>query len=1284
MAHYKKQRRIDRPPHIFAVADQAYRSLIASRRNQSILITGESGAGKTENTKRVIQYLTAITLGAQGGSSLLEEQIVRANPILEAFGNAQTVRNHNSSRFGKFIKIEFNNAGTIAGGNIERYLLEKSRVTHRDPKERSFHIFYQLLAGASPDLKAGLGIAGVPADFDYLKRSNCTVEGINDRAEFEHLVECMRILGLTEEEQRALFSIVAAILHLGNVELREDAEGQAHFGNPAVVEQVCSVLGVPVEEFSRTLLNPVIKAGRDEVVSQARDVAQVTYSVEALSRALYDRMFARLVERINRAIDRPSVHGRGNFIGVLDIAGFEIFEKNSFEQLCINHTNERLQQFFNHHMFVSEQEEYRKDGIEWEYIDFGLDLQPTIDLIERSSPIGVLACLDEDCVMPKATDRGFLEKLASLWGKNRSDKFETTRFGDGFVLHHYAGRVEYETEGWLVKNKDPLNENVTRLLASQSHHPFIRELFPDYAGSDEQVYQASRGSKRGLFRTVAQKHRESLNLLMHELNSTQPHFVRCIVPNECKQAGLIDASLVLNQLRCNGVLEGIRICRLGYPNRMAFGEFRHLYEILYAGQDNLRMEGGDAGNRAACVAILASLGLEEGAAFRLGHTKVFLRAGEVAKLDEMRDRRVSLALRSFQAIYRLVLAKRQRYRQSHLKEATQFLQKNIRLYLRLRQWSWWKLFSTVKPLLNVTRAEKRIEELEGELSRLSLERGVQVEQLRGELDRERDMLFDMETRRRDLERENQQLSLLLGEAEEVKTTLMEQKTRQDLQIAQLKERMEAELAGQRSQYEDRLAALEGERTSLQQAMEEQRRLVTELRGQLDALDFERIKLERGEMAAKQRLAEAETTLEELRCGKREAEGRIRQLEEARRQLQEQLEEEAADQAKYRQAQSEFEAQLRLIRQQHEEELRGAEEEWEAGRKRLQREIHQLTFDLEQEKKTGASLRDTVKKYETGADSLTTKLEAELRQQSAWKRERERLEQRLREISRLHGEAIEREDSLQAQLSGQYEQMRELRARLGDLEEALAASERQRKVLEGRYESLSEHHRELTATKQAVERQCASLELQAGELGSQLHEEQDASLVLKERTGTLETMLKVTQGELEGERRQAERLGQEKIVLEMQIKELQMKLLDLETAAPGGMASRAPIRRATTVSYTQLLAQLEADSTERQTMLKETRKLERTVRELGSQLAERDRERIGLEESLEKADLRLRKTQTALETAESRLAELETIRRRIERDHQEERDRADRLARECERLKARSLAMRASGELVRAE
>jgi myosin protein heavy chain len=447
----------------------------------------------------------------------------------------------------------------------------------------------------------------------------------------------MTIMKISPEDQVDFLRIIAAILHLGNFSYVADREDQANFTENAqiTVEKVCHLLGIQVAEFSKALLKPRIKAGRDWVV-QARNPAQVQYSVESLARALYERMFGKLVDRINQAIDKPAT--RSAFIGVLDIAGFEIFELNSFEQLCINYTNERLQQFFNHHMFILEQEEYKREGIDWKFIDFGLDLQPTIDLIEKANvsisvylfyyltfqPVGILSCLDEECVMPKATDKTFTEKLVHIW-KSKSNKFEVPRFGEGFILHHYASQVEYKTAGWLDKNKDPLNDNVTKLLANSSE-TFVATLFSDYLVDDDVVATRRVVStvKKGAFRTVAQKHKEQLNSLMNQLNSTQPHFVRCIVPNEEKKPGKIDATLVLDQLRCNGVLEGIRICRQGFPNRLPFSEFRQRYEILVPGV----IPKGFMDGRKATQLLLESLSMDTNQ-YRIGSSKVFFRSGVV-------------------------------------------------------------------------------------------------------------------------------------------------------------------------------------------------------------------------------------------------------------------------------------------------------------------------------------------------------------------------------------------------------------------------------------------------------------------------------------------------------------------------------------------------------------------------------------------------------------------------------------------------------------------------------
>ncbi|KAF5097307.1 hypothetical protein D0Z00_002448 [Geotrichum galactomycetum] len=400
---YKNKQREEVPPHIYAISDLAFRNMLEEHENQSILVTGESGAGKTENTKKVIQYLAAITsskssaitrniikspvLGSEQNQFTFEQQILQANPILEAFGNAQTVRNNNSSRFGKFIRIEFGKSGQIAGASIDWYLLEKSRVIYQNPKERNYHIFYQLVKALPKDLKTSLILESDPNLYAYLKDSNKVIDGVDDSKEFRDLVNSFKIMGFTSQEQTEIFRVMSAILNIGNIELGSERSDQARILNVTQAERVCHLLGINSEQFVKGLLRPRVKAGR-EWVHQSRSAVQVKNSLEALAKSLYERTFGAIVDRINQTLEKGN--DNTSFIGVLDIAGFEIFEHNSFEQLCINYTNEKLQQFFNHHMFVLEQEEYSRENIEWKYIDFGHDLQPTIDLIEKPNRYEVL------------------------------------------------------------------------------------------------------------------------------------------------------------------------------------------------------------------------------------------------------------------------------------------------------------------------------------------------------------------------------------------------------------------------------------------------------------------------------------------------------------------------------------------------------------------------------------------------------------------------------------------------------------------------------------------------------------------------------------------------------------------------------------------------------------------------------------------------------------------------------------------------------------------------------
>ncbi|THH09667.1 hypothetical protein EW145_g1839 [Phellinidium pouzarii] len=749
---YRNKRRDENPPHIFAVAERAWVNMGEERENQSILITGESGAGKTENTKKVIQYLAAIAtdvhsshtrspsvlsvsssfnsgilrsqsanrkslvgsqlqLTAKGRLGLLERQILQANPILEAFGNAQTQRNNNSSRFGKFIRISFAPDGSIAGANVDWYLLEKSRVVVRSEAERSFHVFYQLME-ADSELKQQLLLDGGVEDYEYLNKS---------RRE-----NAMEVVGLTATEQFDLFRIVAAILHIGNITITSTRADDALMPDISQAERVCHLLGIPVSEFTKAVLRPRVLAGR-EWVTQARTRQQALDELSALCKTLYEKSFGALVDRINRALDRPS--SKSTFIGVLDIAGFEIFETNAYEQLLINYTNERLQQFFNHHMFELEQDEYARESIEWEYVDFGLDLQPTIELIESSgSTIGILSCLDEECIMPRATDLTFTQKLHHLWGGDPPfgekahpgrTKYTPALFKQGFIVKHYAGDVEYRTDGWLEKNKDPLNSNLTRVFAA-SDEQYTAGLFADFAevpstNSIVSGFAGSIGKKRtvkgGAFRTVAQRHREQLASLMNQLKATQPHFVRCIVPNGNKKAGRVDVPLVLDQLRCNGVLEGIRIARRGYPNRLPFVEFRQRYEVLTPGI----IPRGYMDGRKACLRMVDALELDK-TTFRIGTSKIFFKAGVLAELEERRDTLLFDIFSRLQAAARMWTARRQMKKVLNRAIAIRTIQRNARVYGELREWPWWQLYTKVRPLLTATRSDEELRRKEVELA----------------------------------------------------------------------------------------------------------------------------------------------------------------------------------------------------------------------------------------------------------------------------------------------------------------------------------------------------------------------------------------------------------------------------------------------------------------------------------------------------------------------------------------------------------------------------------------
>uniref|UniRef100_A0A803WGR0 Myosin VIIB n=1 Tax=Ficedula albicollis TaxID=59894 RepID=A0A803WGR0_FICAL len=630
------------PPHVFAIADNCYFNMKRNKRDQCCVISGESGAGKTESTKLILQFLAAVS----GQHSWIEQQILEANPILEAFGNAKTIRNDNSSRFGKYIDIHFNKNGVIEGARIEQFLLEKSRVCRQAPEERNYHIFYCMLMGMNTEQKKMLNL-GTASEYTYLTMGNCmSCDSRNDAKDYAHIRSAMKILMFSDSEHWDISKLLAAILHLGNVEFQaavydnldcSDVIDSPHFSIAT------KLLEVDYSELQNSLTNLSIIV-RGESVSRPLNVVQAANGRDAFVKGIYGRIFLWIVNKINSAIFNPTSQkpkDRHQSIGLLDIFGFENFSNNSFEQLCINIANEHLQQFFVHHVFKLEQEEYLAEHITWNNIDF-TDNHQALEVI-AVKPMNIISLIDEESRFPKGTDATMLVKINSLHGKSKiyipPKSVHDTKFG----INHFAGVVFYESKDFLEKNRDTLSANVMQVVHS-SKNKFLREIFQvettppslgrgtiRHLGSDH-VYKCgfllsrTPGHGQGMdttkrLSTLGGQFKQSLEKLMKILEQCQPYFIRCIKPNDYKKPLLFDRELCIKQLRYSGMLETIQIRKAGYPIRYSFEEFFERYRFLLPWSLRQKLKND---TRQSCISISeAVLGKDE--SWQVGKTKIFLK-----------------------------------------------------------------------------------------------------------------------------------------------------------------------------------------------------------------------------------------------------------------------------------------------------------------------------------------------------------------------------------------------------------------------------------------------------------------------------------------------------------------------------------------------------------------------------------------------------------------------------------------------------------------------------------
>ncbi|KAG7471466.1 myosin-16-like [Solea senegalensis] len=1271
---YKGKKRNEVPPHLFSVSDNAYHDMMMEHENQSMLITGESGAGKTENTKKVIQYFANV--GASGSKASdskgsLEDQIIQANPVLEAFGNAKTIRNNNSSRFGKFIRIHFGPTTKLAGADIETYLLEKSRVISQQAAERGYHIFYQLLSGRKPELIEALLLSPDPKQYVWVCQGVTVVDNMDDGEELLLTDEAFDVLGFTPEEKMSIYKLTGGIMHFGNMKFKQKPrEEQADVDSSEVADKVAHLMAINSGELQKGITRPRVKVG-NEFVTKGQNQDQCVYSIGALAKAIYDRMFKWMVTRINRTLDTKMQ--RQYFIGVLDIAGFEIFEFNSFEQLCINFTNEKLQQFFNHHMFVLEQEEYKKEGIDWVFIDFGLDLQACIDLLER--PMGIFSILEEQCVFPKATDGTF---KASLYDNHlgKSSNFLKPKPGKKgaeahFELVHYAGTVGYNITGWLEKNKDPLNETVVGLF-QKSSMPLLALLFKEEEGT-----AGTKKQKKGSsFQTVSNFYREQLNKLMSTLRSTAPHFVRCIIPNEFKKSGVTDNHLILHQLACNGVLEGIRICRKGFPNRLQYPEFKQRYCIL---NPNV-IPKGFVDNKKASELILGSVGLDN-MEYRIGHSKVFFRAGVLAKLEDMRDERLAKIITLLQSQLRGTLMRIEFKKMVDRRIALMAIQRNVRKFLQLRFWGWWKLYTKVKPLLMVARQEEIFKAKEEEL-RESVEK---VKGLEGKIK-------DLEGKMVTLSQEKNDLTLALaaeqdtlGDAEERCTQLMHQKVQLEESLQDLRERLEEEegnaasLHGQRRQLEGELTELKRDLESLESTVakteKEKQGLdykVRTLTGDLSQRDDQVAKLQKEKRALEDL---QQKTLEDLQT----EEDKVNHLTKTNSRLNTQVneledswEQEKRIRAEVEKARRKAEGDLRMTIENL-NEMENAKVDLEEVIKKRDFEISNMNSKMEDEQALSSMLSRKLKEHQGRIEELEEELEAERAMRAKVEKQRAELSRDLEDLSDRLEEAG---GATVSQIEQNRKRETELLKLRRELEEAALQSEATAAGLRKKHSDvmaeLGEQLENLTRLKVKLEKDKMSMKAEIEDLSVTIETTQKAKMNSEVHAHKLEDNLAEANARLaELERTQTE-LNSTKIHLTAENNDLSRELEDAQSKLTQASRLKASLalqvdelkrqvdeenkgRNTAVVALANarhdlslLKEQLEEESEARSELQRLVSKLNADVTSWRSKYETDAIHRTEeLEETKRKLAVRLQEAEEAAEAAQARAASLEKIKQRLQ-------------------------------------
>ncbi|XP_011828574.1 PREDICTED: myosin-13 [Mandrillus leucophaeus] len=1248
VAAYRGKKRQEAPPHIFSISDNAYQFMLTDRDNQSILITGESGAGKTVNTKRVIQYFATIAVtgdkkketqpGKMQGT--LEDQIIQANPLLEAFGNAKTVRNDNSSRFGKFIRIHFGATGKLASADIETYLLEKSRVTFQLSSERSYHIFYQILSNKKPELIDLLLISTNPFDFPFVSQGEVTVASIDDSEELLATDNAIDILGFSSEEKVGIYKLTGAVMHYGNMKFKQkQREEQAEPDGTEVADKAGYLMGLNSAEMLKGLCCPRVKVG-NEYVTKGQNVQQVTNSVGALAKAVYEKMFLWMVTRINQQLDTKQP--RQYFIGVLDIAGFEIFDFNSLEQLCINFTNEKLQQFFNHHMFVLEQEEYKKEGIEWEFIDFGMDLAACIELIEK--PMGIFSILEEECMFPKATDTSFKNKLYDQH-LGKSNNFQKPKPAKGkaeahFSLVHYAGTVDYNIAGWLDKNKDPLNETVVGLY-QKSSLKLLSFLFSNYAGADTGDSGGSKkgGKKKGSsFQTVSAVFRENLNKLMTNLRSTHPHFVRCLIPNETKTPGVMDHYLVMHQLRCNGVLEGIRICRKGFPSRILYADFKQRYRILNA---SAIPEGQFIDSKNASEKLLNSIDVDR-EQFRFGNTKVFFKAGLLGLLEEMRDEKLVTLMTRTQAVCRGYLM---RVEFKKMMERRAIMDRH---YVCVRNDS--QALSLVKQMEASTETKR--------ISRRQREASVQesISYVNTKLWRETENLMDAEERCEGLIKSK---------------ILLEAKVKELTERLEEEEDMNSELVAKKRNLEDKCCSLKRDIDDLELTLTkvEKEKHATEnkvknLSEEMTALEENISKLTK----EKKSLQEAhQQTLDDLQVEEDKVNGLIKinaKLEQQTDDLEGSLEQEKKLRADLERAKRKLEGDLKMS-QESIMDLENDKQQIEEKLKKKEFEISQLQAKIDDEQVHSLQFQKKIKELQARIEELEEETEAEHTLRAKIEKQRSDLARELEEISERLEEAS---GATSAQIEMNKKREAEFQKMRRDLEEATLQHEATAATLRKKHADsmaeLGEQIDNLQRVKQKLEKEKSELKMEIDDMASNIEAISKSKSNIERTCRTVEDQFSEIKAKDEQQTQLIHDLNMQKARLQTQNGELSHQVEEKESL----ISQLTKSKQALTQQLEELKRQMEEETKAKNALAHALQSSRHDCDLLREQYEEEQEAKAELQRALSKANSEVAQWRTKYETdAIQRTEELEEAKKKLAQRLQEAEENTETANSKCASL-----------------